>query len=85
MGAGLMETYPNFAKTVWECDAYLKERNYPGCVQIITAANGDNGLEHLTESSKLQAFQSAIFVLEVALARLLVCWNIVPSAVVGHR
>jgi len=80
-----METYPNFAKTVWECDVYLKERNYPGCAQIITAADGDSGLEQLAEKAKLQAFQSAIFVLEVALAQLLMSWNIVPSAVVGHR
>ncbi|KAJ6170952.1 polyketide synthase [Penicillium chermesinum] len=84
MGAELMENYPSFARTVWECDAYLKERGYPGCVQIITAADEQNGLEHLTECTRLQAFQSAIFVLEVALAQLLMSWNIVPSAVVGH-
>ncbi|KAJ5799242.1 polyketide synthase [Penicillium psychrosexuale] len=82
MGAELMGIYPSFAKTVRECDAYLKERNYPGCVHIISAA--DTGSEHLTESEKLQAFQSAIFVLEVALAELVMSWNIVPSAVVGH-
>ncbi|KAI9656849.1 MAG: Type I Iterative PKS [Bathelium mastoideum] len=84
MGAELMNTYQSFAKTVWECDAYLKEHNYSGCVQIITAADGDNETHYLTENAKLQAFQSAIFVLEVALAQLLMSWNIVPSAVVGH-
>ncbi|KAI9705151.1 MAG: Type I Iterative PKS [Bogoriella megaspora] len=84
MGSELIEIYPSFAKTVWECDAYLKECNYPGCAQIITAADDDNAIEHLTESTKLQAFQSAIFVLEVALAQLLMSWNIFPSAVVGH-
>ncbi|KAL9075828.1 MAG: hypothetical protein Q9157_003863 [Trypethelium eluteriae] len=84
MGAELMETYPSFAKTVWECDAYLKERGYPGCAQIITATEGDNEIQHLMEGAKLQAFQSAIFVLEVALAELLMSWNIVPIAVVGH-
>ncbi|KAF2675312.1 putative polyketide synthase [Microthyrium microscopicum] len=84
MGAELMETYESFAKTVWKCDAYLKERNYPGCVQIITATETENALKDLTEGEKLQAFQSAIYVLEVALAELLISWNIVPTAVVGH-
>jgi acyl transferase domain-containing protein len=83
MGQELMSIYPTFSKVVHQCDQILRRNGFPGCLKIINpnAADDDN-----TDSTlQLQSFQSAIFALEVALAQLLISWNIMPSAVVGHR
>jgi acyl transferase domain-containing protein len=83
MGRELMHIYPSFAKIIHQCDNLLTESGFPGCLQII---NSDKpAIESVDEISILQAFQSAIFALEVALAKLLISWNIVPTAVLGHR
>lgn len=76
-----MSEYPTFAKTVVECDQFLASHGQPSCKQIIM---GDGEADPQIPST-LQAFQSAMFVLEVALAQLLMSWNIRPTAVVGHR
>ena len=74
MGKDLMEIYPYFTKTIMECEQWLLRNGYPGCLGII-----------LGKSSCEEAFPTAIFALEVALARLFVSWGIVPKVVVGHR
>ncbi|EKG09551.1 hypothetical protein MPH_13401 [Macrophomina phaseolina MS6] len=80
MGRELLSQYPAFAKTVDECDAFLTSSGQPSCKHIITGECDADA----NDPSTLQAFQSAVFVLEVALAQLLMSWNIRPMAVVGH-
>lgn len=82
MGRALMSIYPTFSKIVYECDQLLSKNGFPGCLDIIMGDKGDDGE---TNISQMQAFQSAMFVLEVALAKLLISWNILPVAVIGHR
>jgi acyl transferase domain-containing protein len=83
MGGELMSSSEIFVKTVTDCDQWLISHEYPGCKEIIEAGE-DDGLA-AKDAAKLQAFQSAIFVLEVAVARMLTSWNIMPAAVLGHR
>ena len=80
MGRGLMTVYPDFKKTVLRCEQWLLRHGYPGFIEIIM--NPDN---QTTASPALQSFQTAMFVLEVSLARLLISIGIIPTLVVGHR
>ncbi|KAI0012377.1 putative polyketide synthase [Xylariaceae sp. FL0662B] len=82
MGRELMSIYPIFSETIHQCDNILRTNGFPGCLEIINANGVDN--PDPDSASQLQAFQSAIFALEVSLAQLLVSWNILPSAVIGH-
>ncbi|KAI0124771.1 putative polyketide synthase [Xylariales sp. AK1849] len=82
MGQQLMSIYPSFSKTIQECDRLLKENGFPGCLGVIDAQGARNSdAESVLE---FQAFQSAIFSLEVALAQLLMSWNTLPTVVTGH-
>ncbi|KAI1458114.1 hypothetical protein F4805DRAFT_425530 [Annulohypoxylon moriforme] len=83
MGQQLMSIYPIFSQTIHQCDQILKRNGFPGCLEIIDPSTvTDSNSEDST--SQIQAFQSAIYALEVALAQLLISWNILPSLVVGH-
>ncbi|KAI0888173.1 putative polyketide synthase [Annulohypoxylon maeteangense] len=83
MGQQLMSIYPVFSRTIRQCDQILKRNGFPGCLEIIDPSTVANtNLED--NNSQIQAFQSAIYALEVALAQLLISWNILPSLVVGH-
>ncbi|KAI1769355.1 putative polyketide synthase [Hypoxylon sp. FL1150] len=82
MGQQFMSIYPVFARTVRQCDQVLRRSGFPGCLGVIDTSAGNTDSED--GALQLQAFQSAIFALEVALAQLLMSWNIRPSAVAGH-
>lgn len=79
-----MELYSDFANTVRICDRWLVSNNFPGCLDVIQADSSDS-VTDVSDTTLWQAFQSGIFVLEVAIARLLLSWGIKPVAVVGHR
>ncbi|KAI1087806.1 putative polyketide synthase [Rostrohypoxylon terebratum] len=83
MGQQLMSIYPVFSKTIHQCDQILKRNGFPGCLEIIDPSSTTNSNSE-DKTSQLQAFQSAIYALEVALAQLLISWNIMPNIVVGH-
>ncbi|KAI1446584.1 putative polyketide synthase [Annulohypoxylon stygium] len=83
MGQQLMSIYPVFSKTIRQCDQILKRNGFPGCLEIIDPSSTNNSNSE-NKTSQLQAFQSAIYALEVALAQLLISWNILPNIVVGH-
>ena len=84
MGRQLMELYDEFADKVTACDDWLIKNGFPGCLSIFLA-EGHGSPRDEPENVTWQAFQSALFVLEVALAQLLMSWGITPSAVAGHR
>lgn len=82
MGQQLLSMYPVFSQTVHKIDDTLRRNGFPSCLDIINASADEN--TKLEDTTQLQAFQSAIFALEVALARLLISWGVNPSAVIGH-
>lgn len=84
MGQQLMSIYPVFSKTVHQCDQVLRRNGFPGCLEVINPSTSSK-TDSEDNTLQLQAFQSAIFALEVALAQLLMSWNIRPSVVAGHR
>ena len=83
MGKELLHIFPRFAKTVTHCNNLLVEWGMPACLDIILPPAGAQRDSENTD--QLQAFQSTIFVLEVALAELLVSFGIKPDIVIGHR
>ncbi|KAJ5279451.1 type I iterative polyketide synthase [Penicillium angulare] len=83
MGRELLTAYPEFEKVVLECERWLLNNGYPGCLDII-AYNDDQEQQSQSLSLLQQSLQTAVFVLEVALARLLISLGLVPSIVLGH-
>ncbi|CAK4016278.1 polyketide synthase [Lecanosticta acicola] len=82
MGRELRTSSAIFAQTVSECERWLIAHGYPGCEEII-ASESDTG-EATSDPSKIQAFQAAVFVIELGLARVLMSCGIKPAAVIGH-
>ena len=87
MGKNLYETEPLFRRTVDECagiiNAWLK-RDILEILRINKSGN-ENG-EHDEFDSLMNTYytQPAIFIIEYALAKLLMSWGVIPSAMVGH-
>ncbi|WP_431165614.1 SDR family NAD(P)-dependent oxidoreductase [Tenacibaculum halocynthiae] len=78
MGRELMEKEPVFLKAVKECDHYFK---------VISGWSILDELEKPEETSKVKETniaQTANFVIQVGLTRLLEHYGIAPNAVVGH-
>ncbi|KAI0465516.1 putative polyketide synthase [Xylaria cf. heliscus] len=82
MGCQLLSIYPTFSETIHRCDRVLRSNGYPGCLDIIQSEETMSAQRK--DSLQLQALQSAIFALEVSLSQLLMSWNILPQAVIGH-
>jgi malonyl CoA-acyl carrier protein transacylase/acyl carrier protein len=83
MGQQLLSMYPIFAQTIHKIDQVLRQNGFPGCLDIINASRAPED-ENIEETTQMQAFQSAIFALEVGLAELLTSWGVTPTAVIGH-
>ena len=84
MGRELLTAYPEFNKVVLNCEGWLLSNGYPGCLNIIACKDNQEWRSH-SSSLLQQSLQTAVFVLEVALARLLVSLGIMPTIVLGHR
>ncbi|KAI1131887.1 putative polyketide synthase [Nemania abortiva] len=82
MGRQLLLMYPLFSDIVHRCEQVLRSSGFPGCLGIIQSEEIMS--PDPADLLQLQAFQSAIFALEVALSQLLMSWNILPQAVIGH-
>ncbi|CAL1711886.1 unnamed protein product [Somion occarium] len=80
MGGDLYRTVAQFRRIVDECHAKLLSWNLPGVLHIILR---DGMLVHL-ENIHNCSLQTAVFVLEYALACLWMSWGVNPDAVVGH-
>lgn len=83
MGSTLYQHSTTFRKIVDECHGKLVDWGFPGVLAIINPPTpGSSGLAQVEE---FQAFQTAVFVLEYALATMWISWGVVPHAVAGHR
>jgi acyl transferase domain-containing protein len=80
MGACLYRTCHIFKRYIDECHSFLILSGFADILPIIT---GD--LTALTPLETIEAYQTAVFTLEYALAKLWMSWGIKPAAVVGHR
>jgi len=78
MGKALLETEPEFRKTIEECDRVIRaEAGW----SVIEELNAD---ADTTRLDQVDVIQPLLFALEVALARLWRSWGVEPDAVVGH-
>lgn len=78
MGAALYRTLSAFRAIVDSCHKKLLAWGFPGILDIINPEDGQ-------KDEDFRAFQSAVFVLEYALAAMWKSWGLKPDAVVGHR
>jgi acyl transferase domain-containing protein len=79
MGSELLSTSPEFKKTVEMCDNILTRNGYPPTTNFL-ANNGP-----WSNKDRIVVEQCACFVVEYALAKLLMTWGLVPDVVMGHR
>jgi len=81
MGRSLYQTSSLFKHHIDECHSVLTSSGFPGVLSIITGTEDSQ----LTTLEEFEAYQSAIFSLQYALAKLWISWGLTPAAVVGHR
>ncbi|KAL8827913.1 MAG: hypothetical protein Q9191_002902 [Dirinaria sp. TL-2023a] len=82
MGHELFTTSKIFRETVLDCESWLQNEGFPSCLRIINY--DDEAGEDLKAEEELQAMQTAIFVVEVGLARMWCSWGVQPAMVTGH-
>ncbi|KAJ6454535.1 putative polyketide synthase [Mycena vitilis] len=80
MGRRLYYESALFRRCVDECEMILVGAGFPGARAIILGTDGSG----MDPAQEMEAYQSAIFVLEYGLAQLWISWGVVPAAVVGH-
>lgn len=81
MGGSLYHAVSKFRGVVDECHSKLLSWGFPGILHVLLP----NDHPELSAKDSLQAFQTAIFVVEYAIATLWISWGVFPDAVVGHR
>ncbi|MDQ1354640.1 MAG: polyketide synthase PksJ, partial [Acidobacteriota bacterium] len=90
MGLGLYEQEPVFRQEMDRCFEILKPITGYDIKTIIYPSLGDNKNNRTYESYKTNIInqteitQPVIFIIEYALARLLMSWGIKPNAMIGH-
>ncbi|KAF7192782.1 Orsellinic acid synthase [Pseudocercospora fuligena] len=82
MGQQLMELSTVFRKIVLRCNELLVTWGYPGCLNIIQPQPEAGHVSRHPDT--VQAYQTAVFVLEIALVRFLASLGIRPTLVAGH-
>ncbi|HUG85705.1 MAG TPA: type I polyketide synthase, partial [Euzebya sp.] len=79
MGRGLYDSEAVFAATVDHCDALLREEHDLPLLDLLYPADPADDRVHQTVFT-----QPALFVVELALARLWEAWGVRPDIVIGH-
>ena len=79
MGKELFETQPLFRNTLHECDELLRPFLSTSIIDLLYGADTDQNVVSVTAHA-----EPLIFVIQVALVRLLGSWGIIPSVVMGH-
>lgn len=82
MGRRLMDLSPRFSATVHRCHRLLLEWGLPSCLDVIQP--DEDKTYQPQDPTILQALQTGVFVLEVAVAQVLMDAGIRPLIVSGH-
>lgn len=82
MGSKLMDLCPKFRSTVLRCHRLLLEWGLPSCLDVIQPKQDAAHQPH--DPMILEALQTGVFVLEVALAQVLMDLGVRPLIVSGH-
>ena len=82
MGADLYRELPALARFVDDCDRRLVGMGFAGVSDVFRPAAADASADGPDD---FEATQSALLVLELAIASLWTSWGVQPCAVIGHR
>lgn len=82
MGKKLMDLSPKFSAIVRRCHRLLLEWGLPSCLDVIQA--DEDKTYQPQDPTTLQALQTGVFVLEVAIAQVLMDVGVRPLMVSGH-
>ncbi|KAG9227264.1 hypothetical protein CCMSSC00406_0004197 [Pleurotus cornucopiae] len=81
MGRSLYQTSTLFRQHIDQCHAILIDMGLPGVLPVVTAGAEGSGLSPLEE---FQAYQTGVFAVEFALAKLWISWGLKPALVAGQ-
>lgn len=82
MGAGVLATIPEFRNIVKKCDRILTQNGFPAVFPFLADSPDFNIVKDTKED--IIVTQSALFVLEYALAKMWIKWGLTPDIVLGH-
>ncbi|KAG9246421.1 hypothetical protein BJ878DRAFT_560770 [Calycina marina] len=82
MAEELMNTSPEFKTMVEDSNQVVKKLGYPGFLSYFY--KDQSRFEKLDTCDQIIASQCACFVMEYAMGKLILSWNIKPSYVMGH-
>lgn len=83
MGKELIETSPLFKSILENSDRYLRSLGFPGILHLLQSK--DSSADSKDENDQMISFQCACVVIEYALAKLWMSWNVIPDMLIGHR
>ena len=83
MGRELIETSPVFKDTVKHCDKLVEGLGFPSILHLLESKDRNTTIR--SESERIISFQCACVIVEYALAKLWLSWNVLPDIVLGHR
>lgn len=83
MGRELIETSKSFRDTVKYCDKFIESLGFPSVLPLLQSR--DSSTIFRSEGERTIVFQCACLIIEYALARLWMSWNILPDIVLGQR
>ncbi|HID99164.1 MAG TPA: SDR family NAD(P)-dependent oxidoreductase [Thiotrichaceae bacterium] len=84
MGLELYQTEPSFREQVDFCSEYLKPHLGLDLRQVLYPNNEEQISEATQQLNQTAITQTALFVIEYALAKLWMSWGIYPEAMIGH-
>ncbi|KAI1762632.1 hypothetical protein GGR53DRAFT_500984 [Hypoxylon sp. FL1150] len=82
MGAGVLATVPEFRNIVKKCERILTQNGFPAVSPFLADSTDFDIVKDTKED--IIVTQSALFVLEYALARMWIHWGLTPDIVLGH-
>lgn len=82
MGGSLYGSVPLFRGIIDRCHAILVSSGFAGVLQAIVPGQHS---DKLSETEKVEVYQTATFSLEYGLSQLWISWGVTPTLVVGHR
>ncbi|MCJ1432685.1 hypothetical protein MMC27_002042 [Xylographa pallens] len=82
MAQELIENSPVFKRTINYCDDYLQSLGFPSILRLLQSKTKDSPSS--SAEDEVVGFQCACVIVEYALAKLWISWNIIPDIVFGH-
>ena len=83
MGKELFETSPLFKSIIQKSNKFIQSLGFPDILHLLQ--NKGSNFRSEDNNNQVISFQCACVVVEYALAKLWMSWNVIPDMLIGHR